>query len=340
MGYATSRVVGDVFGDVAMLRTGTSGTVRLASAGEHRAVADFEERVGAERRRACPSTSASAPAPRRGRRGGRASRRRRRRRRASWFDTTGAVGAANVERRRASATSPAVASCHQRRVERAADVERGDPAHAELLGPGRAGGRRRRACRRSRPGRARCRWRPSSRRARRCTRRRPARAWRRAARPCGPGCASAAACVSSARRAAKRTPSSRASTPDAISAVTWPSEWPANATTSSASGCERVPHDERREQHRELRFAGAGEGVGGRVGDEVRERLAERGFGALDDRPRRVVAPRQRHAGSVGFPGRGRRPRCPPCGPLRLVRSVAVVNEIRPSPRARVVTSQ
>ena len=39
-----------------------------------------------------------------------------------------------------------------------------------------------------------------------------------------PGCASAAACVSSARRAAKRTPASRGNTPAAMSAVTCPSE--------------------------------------------------------------------------------------------------------------------
>ena len=45
------------------VRTATSGTVRLASAGDHRAVADLDERVGAERRRGCPSTCASGPAP-------------------------------------------------------------------------------------------------------------------------------------------------------------------------------------------------------------------------------------------------------------------------------------
>ncbi len=63
---------------------------------------------------------------------------------------------------------------------------------------------------------------------------------------------------------------------------------------------ERVPHDERGEQHRELRLAGAGERVGGRVGDEVTERLAERGFRVLDDRPARMITPRRGHAGLLG----------------------------------------
>ena len=54
---------------------------------------------------------------------------------------------------------------------------------------------------------------------------------------------------------------------------------------SSGSGASASHDDERREQHRELRFTGARERFGGRVGDEVRERLTERGFGLLDDLP-------------------------------------------------------
>ena len=94
-GLCDLQVRGDVVG-AREVPDGDVGGAALRERREHRAVADFEERVGARRRRGCPSSSATAPAPRRARRGARASRRRRRRRCASSFDTTGAVGVANV----------------------------------------------------------------------------------------------------------------------------------------------------------------------------------------------------------------------------------------------------
>ena len=187
--------------------------------------------------------------------------------------------------RRQLRDEPGAGVGHQRRVERAADVERRDPLHAELLGPDRRAARAPRACRRSRPGRGRCRWRPSSRRGppshapSACSAVAPSSAAMR------PGCASAAAWVSSARRAAKRTPSSKGRLPAAISAVTWPSEWPANATGGSASGCIASHATSELSSTASCAFACAREDVGGSVGDEVGERLTERGFGALDDRP-------------------------------------------------------
>ena len=60
---------------------------------------------------------------------------------------------------------------------------------------------------------------------------------------------------------------------------------------------DRLPRDERREQHRELRVAGAGERLGRRVEQEVGERLAERGLGLVDHAPRGMVAPRRAHPG-------------------------------------------
>ncbi len=120
-----------------------------------------------------------------------------------------------------------------------------------------------------------------------------------------------------------------------MSAVTCPSEWPANATTWSVGDVERVPHDERREQHRELRFARAGERFGRRVDDEVRERFTERGFGPLDDRPRRVVAPRQRHARLLGSLAGEDHCDAHRVAPLRFVQSVCAVKEIRPRARFR-----
>ncbi len=113
-----------------------------------------------------------------------------------------------------------------------------------------------------------------------------------------PGCASAAACVSSARRAAKRTPSSRSSTPAAMSAVTWPSEWPANATMSSSIGRGRFPRDERGAQHRELRVCAceraarpARRAAGVRAARRARPRPARRSSTPV------VVLPRRAHAG-------------------------------------------
>ena len=111
-----------------------------------------------------------------------------------------------------------------------------------------------------------------------------------------PGCASAAACVSSARRAAKRTPASKGRLPAAINAVTCPSEWPGERDRRLGERLHRLPRDERREEHRELRVPCASEDVGGSVGDEVGEWLTERGLGAIDDRPRRVVTPEQSHS--------------------------------------------
>src|SRR5215471_18160465 len=58
----------------------------------------------------------------------------------------------------------------------------------------------------------------------------------------------------------------------------------------------RVPGDERRAQHRELRVPGAGEFLGGRVEKPVREWLAQRLLGPFEYRPRRMVTPRQSHA--------------------------------------------
>ena len=62
----------------------------------------------------------------------------------------------------------------------------------------------------------------------------------------------------------------------------------------------RLPHDERREEHRELRFAGSGEVVGSGFGDEEPDLLAEGGFRVVDHVPRRVVTPGRRHAGLLG----------------------------------------
>ena len=203
--------------------------------------------------------------------------------------------------RRPRSARPAVASGISGVWNAPPTLSGGDPAHAELLRAGRAGCERRRGCRRSRPDRARCRWRPST----------PSGAAVHASSACSgvapssaailPGWASAAAWVSSARRAANRTPASSGRTPAAMSAVTWPSEWPRERDRRRRrGGLERVPHHERREEHRELRFAGAGERVGRRVGDEVAERLAQRGLGLLDDRPGGVVAPGRGHAGLLG----------------------------------------
>ncbi len=57
----------------------------------------------------------------------------------------------------------------------------------------------------------------------------------------------------------------------------------------------RLPRDQRREEHGKLRVPCASEDIVGSVGDEVREWLTERGFGAIDDRPRSVVTPEQSH---------------------------------------------
>ena len=294
-------------GDVA---DGDVGHAALGERREHRAVADFEERGRRRARRACPWSSASAPGPRRARRGGRASRRRRRRR-PRRGSTRPAPRARRTSTSPSSAASPAAASAHQRRVERAADVERRDPLHAELLGPGRRRRRARRACRRSRPGRARCRWRPSTpsgaavHASSACSRVAPSSAAMR------PGCASAAAWVSSARRAAKRTPSSRGSAPAAMSAVTWPSEWPANATGASASGCIASQATSEVSSTASCAFAGAGE----RSAGASRTRWASGSPSAASARSTTAHAGWSRHgaahAGLLAFPGRGRRPRHP-----------------------------
>ena len=85
-----------------------------------------------------------------------------------------------------------------------------------------------------------------------------------------------------------------------MSAVTWPSEWPANATGASIELADRLPRHQRREQHRELRLACAGEHLGGRVEHELGERLAERGLGLVDHRPRSVVTPGRAHTRLLG----------------------------------------
>ena len=109
-------------------------------------------------------------------------------------------------------------------------------AHPDLLGPGDGNARHLRACPRSRPG-------PG---ALSLATHAPSGAAAHASAACSmvapksaairPGCASAAAWVSSARRAANRTPSSRSSTPAAMSAVTWPSEWPRTQRRRRSSG--------------------------------------------------------------------------------------------------------
>ena len=198
--------------------TGTSGTVRFASAGDHRAVSDFDERVRAQ---AGERLHRRAPAHRHRdvhRRGGRASRRRRRRRprrrstRPGPAATEGHVGSTAARPSAASCISgvwnapptlngvarftPSSLAWAERRVEpfgRARDHDL--PGRVVVGDPARVG---RGACTRSSA----------------CSTVAPSSAAMR------PGCASAAACVSSARRAANRTPSSRGSAPDAMSAVT------------------------------------------------------------------------------------------------------------------------
>ena len=54
---------------------------------------------------------------------------------------------------------------------------------------------------------------------------------------------------------------------------------------------DRLPRDERRREHRELGLARPGEHLGGRVEQELGERLAGGGLGLDDDLPRVVVAP-------------------------------------------------
>src|SRR5690606_26641369 len=62
----------------------------------------------------------------------------------------------------------------------------------------------------------------------------------RAAMP--PGLASADACESRARSAASRNPSARSTAPEAMRAVIWPREWPANATGSSSRSAVSASH--------------------------------------------------------------------------------------------------
>src|SRR5262245_23521889 len=72
--------------------------------------------------------------------------------------------------------------------------------------------------------------------------------------------------------------------------------------TAEGNRCGKVtahgfPRDERGEEDRELRLACARELVGSGVEDEVREWLAERGFGVVDHAPRGMVAPGRPHPG-------------------------------------------
>ena len=62
----------------------------------------------------------------------------------------------------------------------------------------------------------------------------------------------------------------------------------------------RLPHDERRQEHRELCFAGAGQIVGSGFGDEEPDLLAEGGLCVVDHVPRGVVTPGRRHTGLLG----------------------------------------
>ena len=115
-----------------------------------------------------------------------------------------------------------------------------------------------------------------------------------------PGCSSAARCVSSARRAANRTPSSRSSAPDAIERGDLSERVAGERDDLVGERPHGFPRDERRAQHRELRVARAGELLGGRVEHERTQRLAERGLGLLEQLPRGVVLPGRAHAGHLG----------------------------------------
>ena len=64
-------------------------------------------------------------------------------------------------------------------------------------------------------------------------------------------------------------------------------------------GSCRVPRDERRGEHCELRVARAGELFGRRVEQERGERGAEGVLGRVDDRPGRVTLPGASHTGSL-----------------------------------------
>ena len=88
---------------------------------------------------------------------------------------------------------------HERRVERATDVERHRASHAELLGAVDRGVDTVGRSRDDDLARARCRSRSSTRRARPCTRRSACSTVAPSSAAMRPGCASAAACVSSAR---------------------------------------------------------------------------------------------------------------------------------------------
>ena len=236
-----------------------------------------------------------------------ARRRRTRRRRGST--TTGALGVANAtscERGRRARRAPtsmsgvwnAPPTLSARRA-----------AHAELLGAARSRARRRRAFPRSRPGRARCRWRPSTRRARPRTLRSACSIVAPSSAAMRPGCASAAACVELGARAPRSARRRRGrARPTRSSAVTWPSECPrtrrrrrrsgrsaSHATSdvhSTASCASRV-----RASARPARRARAARAVR-RARPRPARRSSTRG-GPATARPCRVPA----------FPGRGTRSR-------------------------------
>ena len=115
-----------------------------------------------------------------------------------------------------------------------------------------------------------------------------------------PGCASAAACVSSARRAANRTPSSSESAPAAMRAVTWPSEWPANAT--GASTWSRTASHATREVRRTASCASRvrASASGGASSTSGASGSPSASSACSTTLPRRVVTPGRAHAALLG----------------------------------------
>ena len=161
------------------------GNGALGERRDHRAVPDFHERRRRRARRASPLTFASARASSRGRPSVRASCRRPSSsatpRRLGWRRWSRRAG--RSERRRVPTRCPSRPS-HQRRVERAADVEARSCGAHRAPSPARRPGRDLPECRRSRPVPARCRLRSSRRRTQRCTLRPLVRWLHPGARPC------------------------------------------------------------------------------------------------------------------------------------------------------------
>ena len=271
--------------------------VRRAALGqrrEHRAVPPLEK-VSAPAP-SVPPWSASARAPTRARRGGCASppcrSRPRRRDSPRWGPTV-----LRTDRRELTC-EPDGRVVHERRVERAADLERGGALDAHFLG----------ACRRGVDAVGSSRDHdlpggvvvgdPASRGA--------ARRWCRLARSCSSRWPSgwASAVPESVPHAVPRSAPLRRVTvhPTRMMPADLAERGLSKRTVWSGSGCIASRHDQRGEQHREVALAGASEIVGGGVGDEVADGLTERGFRFVDHPPGRVVAPGRRQFGSA--PGR------------------------------------